>query len=171
MDGMFDGARRFLPWGLAIGGALIAVLAFTKRKQLTVIARRVVGKNPFLEEFVRAAKTVGAPVAWAEDENLLQLIKHESGWDPEAKNPDSSATGLFQMIKSTWAQFLPEVAHGTVDPYWQAVGGLRYIRDVYKTPARAWAFWQATKERDPAIAPENLRSKAENWIAANQVGY
>ena len=33
------------------------------------------------------------------------IAGEESGFDPNAKNPGSSATGLFQFIKGTWDQF------------------------------------------------------------------
>jgi soluble lytic murein transglycosylase-like protein len=33
------------------------------------------------------------------------IAGEESGFDPNAKNPGSTATGLFQFIKGTWAQF------------------------------------------------------------------
>lgn len=32
------------------------------------------------------------------------LVRHESGFDPTAQNPNSSAGGLFQFIDSTWEE-------------------------------------------------------------------
>lgn len=42
------------------------------------------------------AATIGA-----KPESLYRLIAFESGWDPQAKNPRSSARGLIQFIDST----------------------------------------------------------------------
>lgn len=42
---------------------------------------------------------------------LRCVIAHESGGDPRAQNPTSSASGLFQMIDSTWrgnARWVPQ---------------------------------------------------------------
>lgn len=38
-----------------------------------------------------------------EVETALCIIRHESGGDPEADNPRSSAAGLFQILGSLWA--------------------------------------------------------------------
>lgn len=127
--------------------------------------------NPYQSAFEQAAQIAGVPVSWASNSSLCQLVRHESSWNPGAKNPSSSAFGLFQFLKSTWKRFLPEVPYGNTDPYWQAVGGFRYIQAAYRTPERAWAFWRATVYRDPALAPPDLRGKAEQWIAKGWGGY
>ena len=46
---------------------------------------------------------VTAHFAPADVETALCLIAHESGGNPEAKNPISSARGLFQILASLWA--------------------------------------------------------------------
>lgn len=127
--------------------------------------------NPYQVAFERAALYVGVPISWATNSALCQLVRHESAWNPSAKNPRSTAFGLFQFLKSTWGTQLPEVPYGNTDPYWQAVGGFRYIRAAYRTPERAWAFWQATVRRNPALAPPDLRRKAEQWISKGWGGY
>ncbi|EPX59131.1 negative regulator of beta-lactamase expression [Cystobacter fuscus DSM 2262] len=99
-------------------------------------------KNPFLAQFKRALTELKLPLAWASSEALFQLIQHESSWNPREKNPRSTAFGLFQFLKSTWRTYLKEVPYGSTDPYFQALGGFRYIKACYGTPERAWAFWQ-----------------------------
>jgi hypothetical protein len=66
---------------------------------------------------------------------LSNIISHESGWNPNAKNPGSSAAGLFQKMVSI---------HGPVEstPAGQAVWGLDYISGRYRDPLNAWSFWQ-----------------------------
>lgn len=75
----------------------------------------------------------GAGPQW---DALSWLIGHESGWNPAAKNPTSSARGLFQQMESV---------HGPVpdSPAAQAEWGLSYIAGRYGSPLGAKAFWQA----------------------------
>lgn len=129
------------------------------------------GDNPYLDAFARAARTAGVPTAWASDPELIQLVQHESGFRPGVKNPHSTAFGLFQFLDSTWRSYLPEVPYGTVDPYWQAVGGFRYIQARYGTPERAWAFWRATVNENPELAPPDLRGLVRIWIERGYKGY
>jgi hypothetical protein len=43
-----------------------------------------------------AAQKIGIPARW-----LFGLVRAESGWNPQAKNPRSTARGLIQWIDST----------------------------------------------------------------------
>ena len=127
--------------------------------------------NRYLSEFTTAAAKAGVPSSWAQSQGLIQLVGHESNWNPAAKNPYSSAFGLFQFIKDTWKRHLPEVAYGSTDPMWQAVGGYRYIKAAYGDPDRAWAFWQATVCKNASLAPADLQGKARTWISKGYAGY
>ncbi|GJF06605.1 phage tail tape measure protein [Pseudonocardia sp. D17] len=69
---------------------------------------------------------------------LEELIRRESGWDPLAKNPNSTAYGLFQFLDATWAAY---GGHKTSNPGLQAQYGLTYIADKYQTPYGALSFW------------------------------
>lgn len=127
--------------------------------------------NPYYAEFVRAAQTAGVPAEWASNPALIQLVRAESGFRPGANNPRSTAFGMFQFLDTTWSRYLPEVPYGSRDPYWQAVGGFRYIEQRYGTPERAWQFWQSTVNRDASIAPPDLRNLAQYWIDHRYGGY
>lgn len=72
---------------------------------------------------------------------LENLWGRESGWDPDAQNPGSTAYGIPQFLDSTWAA--TGIAK-TDDPYLQIQAGLIYIEDRYGSPSRAWAHSQAT---------------------------
>lgn len=48
-----------------------------------------------------AAEDSGVPATW-----LAEIANAESSFDPAAKNPNSSATGLFQFIDETWISAL-----------------------------------------------------------------
>ncbi len=125
----------------------------------------------FENEFEQATKIADVPSSWANNKALLELCRLESRFDPSAKNPLSSAFGLFQMLKAVWEEFVPEVPHGTEDPLYQIVGGMRYIQKVYKTPERALSFWRATMSRDENKAPEDLRWRVKKWIDKGYIGY
>ena len=70
---------------------------------------------------------------------LSTLVQHESSWNPNAKNPSSSATGLFQFLASTMRSY---GIHPGSSVYDQVVAGAQYIKDRYGNPVNAWNFWQ-----------------------------
>jgi hypothetical protein len=76
-----------------------------------------------------------------------QIISHESGWNPTAQNPSSTASGLFQEIDGTWRAYRRPSAAGYAKMRLapvneQAWGGLNYIAGRYGSPSAAWSFWQ-----------------------------
>ncbi|MGK5173548.1 lytic transglycosylase domain-containing protein [Geodermatophilus sp. CPCC 205761] len=74
---------------------------------------------------------------------LENLWGKESGWNPNAQNPTSTAYGIPQFLNSTWAG--TGIAK-TSDGYRQIDAGLIYIENRYGSPCAAWAH-----------------SKANNW--------
>ena len=71
---------------------------------------------------------------------LDALYVSESGWDPTADNPTSSAYGIPQALTETHDD-LP--ADYMTNPASQIEWGLDYIRSSYGTPCSAWEFKQA----------------------------
>ncbi|MGY1680088.1 aggregation-promoting factor C-terminal-like domain-containing protein [Geodermatophilus sp. SYSU D01176] len=71
---------------------------------------------------------------------LEKLWGKESGWNPNAQNPTSTAYGIPQFLNSTWAS--TGIAK-TSDGYRQIDAGLIYIENRYGTPCDAWAHSQA----------------------------
>ena len=68
---------------------------------------------------------------------LVELVDRESDFRPTAKNPQSTAYGLFQFLDGTWE------AYGgtkTSDPEKQIELGIKYISQRYGTPSKAIAF-------------------------------
>ena len=89
---------------------------------------------------VALGRSMAAQMGWvgAQWEALYQLWQHESGWNPNAQNPTSTAYGIAQFLNSTWA--------GTgfaksSDPQVQIAAGLNYIRSGYGSPLQAWSAW------------------------------
>lgn len=66
---------------------------------------------------------------------LKQLIYLESRWSPTAKNPRSSASGLFQHLRSPSGVMLKDLSVPK-----QTERGLRYIATRYGTACNALAF-------------------------------
>lgn len=90
-------------------------------------------------QVMAAVRAVAATFGWGtgpEWNALSWIIGHESGWNPAAANPNSSARGLFQKMTSV---------HGPLEPTitGQARWGLGYIHDDYGDPLGAQRFWQS----------------------------
>jgi muramidase (phage lysozyme) len=66
---------------------------------------------------------------------LNMLLTRESGFNPNAQNPTSTAYGLFQFLDGTWAGVN---ATKTSNPQMQTLAGLRYIKQRYGDPVGAW---------------------------------
>jgi multidrug efflux pump subunit AcrA (membrane-fusion protein) len=72
---------------------------------------------------------------------LENLWGKESGWNPNAQNPSSTAYGIAQFLNSTWAG--TGIAK-TSDGYRQIDAGLIYIQKAYGSPCGAWAKSQSS---------------------------
>jgi hypothetical protein len=71
---------------------------------------------------------------------LENLWGKESGWNPNAQNPGSTAYGIPQFLDSTWASTgIAKTSNG----YRQIDAGLIYINSRYGSPCGAWSHSQA----------------------------
>jgi phage-related protein len=88
----------------------------------------------------KLAQQMASMYGWigAQWDALKALVQGESGWNPNAQNPTSTAYGLFQFLNSTWAGV---GATKTSDPAGQIQAGLEYIRQRYGTPLDAYRAW------------------------------
>lgn len=68
---------------------------------------------------------------------LITLWNKESGWNPNAQNPTSTAYGIAQFLNGTWAG---TGYTKTNDPYQQIDAGLTYIKNRYGSPSAALSF-------------------------------
>lgn len=110
-------------------------------------AQRDAAANPQAYQAARssvqqALQAQGMPASWLEP--TLELIARESSFNPRAKNPKSTASGLFQFLDGTRANYGGTSVNWN-DPYQQSLKGLQYIKDRYGTPEKALAFWDKNK--------------------------
>jgi septal ring factor EnvC (AmiA/AmiB activator) len=70
------------------------------------------------------------------------IIMHESGGDPTADNPTSTAFGLGQLLLGNRILYLGQ-DYATIDCGKQLSAFRAYVRDRYGTAEKAQAFWQA----------------------------
>jgi len=100
------------------------------------------GRAKYEETARQACRAIGVPESWASSPSLWALLHSENDTFSPTRGHDthkSSAYGIFQFLNGTWKG--TGVAK-TSDPYLQFVAGLRYIRDRYHSPDKAWAFKQ-----------------------------
>lgn len=94
-----------------------------------------VGNGPIKE----MAKGMLEKKGWgAQFSDLDWLLTRESGWNPKAQNPSSTAYGLFQFLNSTWGTV---GARKTSDPRKQLEAGMNYIDQRYGDVRGARSFW------------------------------
>lgn len=72
------------------------------RRELAGLSGNIVGARTEGQDF----GTNGRPATPAFERYLASTINSESGGDPTAKNPKSSATGLGQFTSGTWAEMM-----------------------------------------------------------------
>lgn len=85
----------------------------------------------------QAINQTGVEADWAPA--IKWIINMESGGNPNAENPNSTAYGLMQLKDETW-----ELCGSakTSDPVQQIVAGIDYIKQRYGTAENAKTFWQ-----------------------------
>ncbi len=87
---------------------------------------------------VKVPNRKSADRTWIYRPALLTLLKRESTFRTDRVNPSSGACGLGQMLPC--AKFGPGTCWRAVQR--QADCVIRYIIGRYRTPERAWDFWQ-----------------------------
>ena len=83
---------------------------------------------------------------------LIQLWNRESGWNPRAQNPTSTAYGIPQFLNTTWGIY--GGTGKTSDPSLQIQDGEMYVHGKYGTPSHA-----------------NQVDKGGSYAAGGDVGY
>jgi hypothetical protein len=130
------------------------------------------GSPEAIELFREAAKLAGVPESWATSDGLHSILASESdGWvgkpnytyGKRSRNKDkwvdvidelrggeikakSSASGLGQLLLANVDAYYPSGRAGIGIPVEEAAGMLRYIKDRYGNPERAWELYGVLHE-------------------------
>ena len=94
--------------------------------------------------------------------DLDWLVTRESGWNPNAQNPTSTAYGLFQFLNGTWGSV---GASKTSDPLKQIQAGLKYIQQRYGDVRGARRFWERNN-----WYKDGTRSAKSGWAVVGEEG-
>ena len=128
-------------------------------------------------EHVKGGITKGKAFAkgqsWATDRglsfgqrsNMNWIVSKESGWNPKAQNPRSTASGLPQFINSTSRAYLggaPAKKYGIYD---QLDGMQRYVNDRYNGWGGAVRFWKSHN-----YYAKGTLSAARGWATVGENG-
>ena len=128
-------------------------------------------------EHVKGGITKGVAFAkgqsWATDRglsfgqrsNMNWIVSKESGWNPKAQNPRSTASGLPQFINSTSRAYLggaPAKNYGVFD---QLDGMQRYVNDRYNGWGGAVRFWKSHN-----YYAKGTLSAARGWATVGENG-
>lgn len=97
------------------------------------------GPSAFNKNLTAAATRANLPTEWLG--SLTELVRRESGFNPNAKNPTSTAYGYGQFLASTRANYEKKMGLNYNNPVDQLVMMAQYVKDRYKTPQNAVAFW------------------------------
>jgi len=75
------------------------------------------------------------------DPNARWIMMRESGGNPNARNPHSTAFGAFQMLRATRRSYMGAdwQSHDLGKQY---AGASRYVHDRYGSWSNARSFWQ-----------------------------
>jgi hypothetical protein len=62
---------------------------------------------------------------------IMTIARVESGWNPYARNPTSTACGLFQFVRATWESY-DDSQQRCFDPQRNASAGVRHLLGLYR---------------------------------------
>lgn len=114
----------------------------TKKKTTKKTTQRIkVNENEITSYLYQEVLNMG----WSSSdyEIIVKLLIKESGINPNSYNKKSTACGLFQAKPCSKAiKAYPDYLTNYKS---QVKWGLKYIKDRYGTPTKAWQFWQEHK--------------------------
>lgn len=95
----------------------------------------LLGTKPLPQGSVQAKIVAEAKSRGIDPQAALAIASMESNYNPEAKNPRSSAHGVYQLIDESWQQYAGDMPRGDIDS--QVKAGLNYIADTQKSLKQA----------------------------------
>lgn len=176
--------EKFPGWGGLLKGGVMNVVEVAKKLGLSKIQSMVsdtgsvissqlsstLGRGSVQDQVRAVAAQYGgfSLNGWAggnQWDALNWIINHESSWNPSAKNPSSTARGLFQLLYEPGTS----IPYGVHDVKTQARDGLDYIKGRYGNPVAAMEFWKShnwyskgTMSAMPGLA--RIDENGDEWI-------
>jgi hypothetical protein len=93
----------------------------------------------FTKDLSVALARSGVSPEWAS--GITELVKRESGFNPKAKNPKSTAHGYAQFLDSTRSNYEKKTGLSYDNPVNQLIMMMQYVKDRYGSPDKALNFW------------------------------
>jgi hypothetical protein len=125
---------------LQIFGSALAIATLANTLSATPATTIVYAERPLLNQV--DAKAVARELLDAKSFRCFtRLIGKESAWNPKAKNPVSTASGIGQLLDGTYKNIGMKPSEAAVP---QLVATLAYIGRRYGAagPCGAWRHWQ-----------------------------
>lgn len=142
VDGIINGLTSSAGWKW--GEIAIAV---AHKASSAIVAKIQAGINAVMAAIAAAAATAfggGGGIVPGGGDARAWIIAHESGGNPRAQNPTSSASGLYQFIDGTWRALGGSTAHAKdASVAEQNAIADRYVSQRYGGWEGAKAFWQS----------------------------
>lgn len=141
VDGIINSLTSSMGWKW--GEIAVAV---AHKASSAMVAKIQAGINAVMAAIAAAAATVfgGGGVGVGGGDARAWIIAHESGGNPRAQNPTSSASGLYQFIDGTWRALGGSTAHAKdASVAEQNAIADRYVAQRYGGWEGAKAFWQS----------------------------
>jgi hypothetical protein len=150
-----------------IAGSLVGTITSTLNAAIRALAAQAAAMAAAAATRVAGGITValggGGARAW--------IIAHESGGNPRAKNPTSTASGLYQMINGTWKAYggsTPTAAQASVAE--QNAVADRYVAARYGSWENAQRFWIAHHYYDRGgILPPGVTMAVNNTGVSERI--
>jgi hypothetical protein len=168
-NGGITGVRRFVRGGYASGGIIDGLphqrfvmggdirlggvqpfVRIPRQAYDNVLSNLVSSMKSTIMDMIRSAMAAlaapfgGGGGAVGGGGAMQWIIAHESGGNPRAQNPHSSASGLFQMIDGTWRAYGGSTAHAKdASVAEQQAVASRYVASRYGSWENAQRFWQS----------------------------
>jgi len=114
--------------------ALLSLLALSAQRAIAEPVEIIISPNIKVYAFEKVLDRWGDK-QWTYFSSLMDKENRE--WDPEAKNPNSTAYGLGQFLNSTWKTV---GCKKTDDPYIQIDCMMKYIEQRHSNPQQALQF-------------------------------
>lgn len=151
--GLFDKIKG----GVAGAGGFGSMVGAGAKKMVQAPIDWIKEKASSLTDFVsEGAESIGKGVAWGKGQTwaathgvhgrnrkaMNYIVSKESGWDPRAQNPRSTASGLPQMINSTAREFIGGSPAKKFGVFKQLNGMKKYVNSRYGGWTNAESYWK-----------------------------